>query len=156
MFVQTNLIYYSRARGSQKLNKKAREGSGIEQEITKLAFDTLHRLLQPVLSDPDADLDNDAHQMVREVFKNLLPSLLMTAGQGGTPIPKHKIATRDNTLEFLSSLISEINDIDVSEGNPEKLNRKQANRKSNKDQLYSSVHALLQVNLAYLPLSFFF
>jgi len=121
---------------------KKKNPGGAEEKITKLAFDTLHRLIQPVLEEPDAD--SDAHQMVREVFKNLLPSLLMTFDQGATtPIPKYKIHTRDNTLEFLNSLISEIDGIEVSDDNNA--------RKSNKEQLFTSVHALLQHTCAQVP-----
>jgi hypothetical protein len=39
---------------------------------------------------------------VREVFKNILPNILMSSGPTYATIPAHKLATREHALAFVT------------------------------------------------------
>ncbi|KAL6061676.1 Condensin-2 complex subunit D3 [Balamuthia mandrillaris] len=140
----------------QKKRGKTLENGGGEQKVVEQAFDTLHRLLQPyvrLLRDPKScpQVDQEAYKLLlRNIFKNLLPNLLMSyeSGTTGNASSKQKLNSRDRTIAFLRSLIDQVSD---SQHNASSPSSSEGQQQCLQEEFYSCVHALLQHTCTNVP-----
>lgn len=127
------------------------------KRISHIAYDILKRLLRPVFTSSDEDDVHELHKLVREVFKNILPNILMSSGPTYATIPAHKLATREHALAFVTDFAKDVKEMESrqrrkSGSSSDKRAKHNAQIQTDTlQELYSSLHALLQHLCAKVP-----